>query len=188
VKQKKQLAVLVVLLLIAGGIWYFYFVHDKPVVTADASAATQSYQLLSVDNPQLHTDKQKRARETEYRSTGRNIFSAIPAPQAVSPDPRPKPNDPSHPIGPVVPLSPPTPTVAPLPVKFFGYGTVPNGTVRRAFFTDGAESYVVSEGEVLLNRFRILKIGNANLEYEEISTGLRGTAPLEDQGEPPSAQ
>jgi hypothetical protein len=33
-----------------------------------------------------------------------------------------------------------------------------------------------------MNRFRILKIGNTNLEYEELSTGLRGTAPLEDQG------
>jgi hypothetical protein len=37
----------------------------------------------------------------------------------------------------------------------------------------------------LLNRFRIIRIGNANVEYEEISTGLRGTAPLEDQGGTP---
>ena len=41
--------------------------------------------------------------------------------------------------------------------------------------------------KILMNRFRILKIGNANLEYEEISSGLRGTANLEDQGGPPSA-
>jgi len=39
----------------------------------------------------------------------------------------------------------------------------------------------------LLNRFRILRIGNANLEYEEVSTGLRGTAILEEQAAPPSA-
>jgi hypothetical protein len=45
----------------------------------------------------------------------------------------------------------------------------------------------VAEGEILLNRFRILKIGNANLEYEEVSSGLRGTAILEEQGAPPSA-
>jgi len=38
-----------------------------------------------------------------------------------------------------------------------------------------------------LNRFRILRIGNSNLEYEEVSTGLRGTANLEEQGGPPSA-
>jgi len=90
---------------------------------------------------------------------------------------------------PIVPQPPVvvTPTVSPLPVKFFGFGTVPNGTSRRAFLTDGENVYVVAEGEILLNRFRILKIGNANLEYEEVSSGLRGTANLEEQGAPPSA-
>jgi hypothetical protein len=184
-KQQKQLVVLIVLLLIAGGIWYYYFVHDKPVVTADANSAAQNYQLLSVDNPQLHTDREKRARETEYKSTGRNIFSAVAPPPPVPPGP--KPNDPKHPIVPVAPPTPPAPVVSPLPVKFFGYGTVPNGSSRRAFFTDGEDVFVVSEGEVLMNRFRILKIGNTSIEYEELSSGLRGTAPLEDQGAPPSA-
>jgi hypothetical protein len=77
--------------------------------------------------------------------------------------------------------------VPPLPVKFFGFGTVPNGTARLAFFTDGEEVYVIGEGEVLLNRFRILKVGNASLDYEELSSGRHGTAMLEDQGAGPSA-
>jgi hypothetical protein len=69
-------------------------------------------------------------------------------------------------------------------VKFYGYGTIPNGTVRLAFFTDGEEVHVVREGELLLNRFRIIKIGNATLEFEEVSTGRHGTAPLEEQAAP----
>lgn len=181
-KQKKQLAVLVVLLLIAGVIWFFYFDRDKPIVTADASSAIQDYKPLGVENPSLHNDGVDRARKTEYKSGGRNIFSReIPHP----PVPRthvPGPNDPKPPIVP-----PPPPTVSPLPVKFIGYGTVPNGTVRLAFFSDGEEVYIVQEGQVLLKRFRILRIGNANLEYEELSSGLRGTAILEEQGGPPSA-
>ncbi len=179
-KQKKELAVLVVALLILGAVGYFYFDRDKPVVTADVAAVAQNYQLLSVDNPQLHTDKEKRARETEYKIGGRNIFS-----RELPPPPKPKqpPPDPKIQIAPPVQV---TPTVSPLPVKFFGYGTVPNGTSRRAFFTDGEDIYIVGEGELLLNRFRILKIGNANLEYEEVSSGLRGTANLEEQGAPPS--
>ena len=64
---------------------------------------------------------------------------------------------------------------------------MPAGSARRAFFTDGEDVYIVSEGEVLLNRFRILKVNNTNLDYEEISSGLRGTANLEEQGAPPSA-
>jgi hypothetical protein len=50
----------------------------------------------------------------------------------------------------------------------------------------GEDIFVLKEGELLLNRFRILKIGNANLEYEDVTTGLRGTANLEEQGGPPS--
>jgi len=73
----------------------------------------------------------------------------------------------------------------PANVKFYGFGTVPNGTSRRAFLTDGEEVYVVAEGEIFLKRFRILRIGNANLEFEELSSGRTGTAPLvEEQGGP----
>lgn len=181
-KQKKEFAVLVVLLLTAGAIWFFYFDHDKSVVTADVSSVVHNYKPLPVDNPQLHNDGVERARKTEYKSRGRNIFSReLPPPP---PPVQPKKQEPSGPKVDVPPPPPPPPT---LPVKFFGYGTVPNGTVRLAFFSDGSDVYVVAEGELLLNRFRILRIGNANLEFEEISTGLRGTANLDEQGGPPSA-
>src|SRR5713226_1873591 len=157
--QKKQLAVLAVLLLIAGFIWFFYFDHNKPVVTPDASTAAQNYQPIGVDNPQLHLDQVEKGRKAEHKSRGRNIFSRDVPP-------------------------PPPPT---LPAKFFGYGTIPNGTARVAFFSDVEDVYVVTEGELLLNRFRILKIGNVNLEFEEVSSGRRGTANLEEQGASPSA-
>jgi len=180
-KQKKQLTVLAVLLLIAGAIWFFYFDHNQSMVTADAGAAAQDSKLLSVDNPQLHNYGVEKARKTEYKTIGRNIFSAIPPPPPV-----PKP-DKKHPLPPPPPPPPPPePKVSPLPVKFFGYGTVPNGTIRLAFFSDGEDVYVVAEGELLMKRFRILKIGNANLEYEEVSSGLRGTATLDEQAGPPS--
>ena len=180
-KQKKQLVVLGVLLLTAGVIWFFYFDRGRPIVTADGGSASQNPPLLSVENPQLHTDRLKRARETEYKSTGRNIFSATPPP----PPPPPVTTTTEQSSGPPPPPPPPPPPT--LPLKFFGYGTVPFGSARRAFFTDGEEVYVVAEGELLLNRFRILKVGNANLEFEEVSSGRRGTAILEEQGAPPSS-
>ena len=153
-------------------------------MTADAIPTPQNYQPIGVDNPQLHNDAVEKARKTEYKSAGRNIFS-----RQLPPPPGPKDYKKEPPVVPTVPQVPVvvTPTVAPLPVKFFGYGTVPNSLSRRAFFTDGEDVYIVGEGEVLLNRFRILRIGNANLEYEEISSGLRGTANLEEQAAPPSA-
>ena len=72
-KQKKQLVVLVFLLLIAGFIWFVYFNHDKPIVTADAIPTPQSYQPIGVDNPQLHNDAVERARKTEYKGSGRTL-------------------------------------------------------------------------------------------------------------------
>src|SRR5439155_34978 len=138
--------------------------------------SAQNPKLLSVENPSLHTAPVERARKTEYKSSGRNIFSRElpPPPQA----PRPKVPVPIPPVPQVIE----PPKVSPLPVKFFGFGTIPNGTARVAFFSDGEDVYVVGEGELLLNRFRIIRIGNSNVEYEEVSNGLRGTAPLEEQG------
>jgi len=179
--QKKQLVVLAALVIVAGSIWYWFFFRDKTPASAGAVSVAENVPLLGVENPELHKDQLERARKTEYKSNGRNIFSSIPPPPPPPIHPVPPPN------GPIVPPVKVIPTVAPLPVKFFGYGTVPTGTARRAFFTDGEDIYIVSEGEVLLNRFRILKVNNTNLDYEEISSGLHGTANLEEQGAPPSA-
>jgi hypothetical protein len=178
--QKKQIIVLVVLLVVAATIWY-WFMRDRTSASAGTVSVAENFQLLSIENPQIHHDGPGRVRKTEYKGNGRDIFSSIPPPPPEGLHPIPKRNTP------VVPAIPEPPKVAPLPVKFFGYGTVPAGTARRAFFTDGEDVYIVSEGEVLLNRFRILKVNNTNLDYEEISSGLRGTANLEEQGAPPSA-
>ncbi|HEY6268093.1 MAG TPA: hypothetical protein VIX11_07345 [Candidatus Acidoferrum sp.] len=187
-KQKKQLTVLAVLLLILVVVGYFYFDSDKPVVTADAGSAAQNPQLLSVDNPQLHTAAVEKARNTEYKSSGRIIFSRdLPIPQPTKADREKEKRQHDLEQARSVQQVPVAPQVAKLPVKFFGYGTVPNGTARLAFFNDGDDVYIVKEGELLMNRFRILKIGNTNLDYEEVSSGLRGTAILEEQAGPPSA-
>jgi hypothetical protein len=94
-------------------------------------------------------------------------------------------NQPPPPPPPLPP--PPTRAQAPANLKFFGYGTIPTGSPRRAFITDGEDIFIVSEGDTLLGRYRILKVGNSNLEFQEISSGLPGTMPLEEQAAPPSA-
>jgi hypothetical protein len=169
-KQGKYLALLAVLLILAALVWRSRF--STPAVIMGSSDLAKSYPALGVDNPQLHWWKLNAARRAEYKSNGRNIFSpAPPAPAAPPPRPQPQPE-------PTQPAPPPPPV---LPVKFFGYGTVPAGAPRRAFLSDGEQIFIVTEGETLLGRFRILKIGNANLEFEEMSTGQRGTAALEEQ-------
>jgi hypothetical protein len=187
-KQKKQIVVLGVLLLILVVVGYFYFDNNKPVVTPDAGSVIQKSHLIAVNNLDIHNGPVEKVRKTEYKSSGRNIFSReVPAPQPTKKqidDAKKKHEDD---LRQAALQPPPPPQVPPLPAKFFGYGTVPNGTVRVAFFRDGEDVYVVKEGELLMSRFRILKIGNTNLEYEEVSSGLRGTAILEEQAGTPSA-
>lgn len=186
-KQKKQFIVLAVLLAILAVVAYSYLQGDQQrVVTADALAASQEGPppLIGVDNPQLRRDEVERARRTEYKSSGRSIFSREIPPPRVKVPPAIKPGAPGSPSNPVVPPPPPPPVARPIPAKFYGFGVVPNGTRRLAFFAQGDDTYIVGEGEILLKSFRIIRIGNTSLEYEDLSNGVQGTCALEEQGAP----
>lgn len=190
-KQKRQLAMLIALLIVGAAVWWSYFRRDQQSAPAEVSAAAQNIQWIAVENPEIHWDSLDRARHAEYKSSGRNIFSAVSLPAPVShsgaaDQPKVVVNSPCGVYGPCPP-PPPEPPKLPPNMKFFGYGTSARGASRRAFFTDGEEVYIVNEGQLLLNRFRILKIGNASVEFEEVSSGRRGTAPLEEQQQGPSA-
>lgn len=139
----------------------------------------QTYTPLPVENPELQRWKQEASRRTEYKSSGRDLFSA-----SLPPPPSTKIDDPPKDPGPVVPAEPPPPAL-PANMKFFGYGTIPNGTAKRAFLSDGEGVYIVGEGDTLVGRFRIIRIGNARLEFEEIATGRRNSATLDETGAPP---
>jgi hypothetical protein len=68
--------------------------------------------------------------------------------------------------------------------KFYGMVIDPKTQKKRAFFTNGEDVFILSEGEILQNKFRLLRFGNTNADVEEISSGRRKTVPLE---QPPGA-
>jgi hypothetical protein len=67
---------------------------------------------------------------------------------------------------PVAPAPPPVNVGATL----FGFASMPQSGKRVAFFLDGDDVLVVTEGAVFLNRFRLDKIGNDSADVEEISS------------------
>ncbi len=138
-------------------------------------SANDNAAIIAVDNPEIRIDKLERIKESKYSGTRRNIFTA------ALPPPREKhaKEDPGKIIAPPV-VTPPPPLV--LPVKFFGYAADAQGNHRRACFTNGDEVIIVEEGDTLLGRFRVLRIGNTTLEFEEISSGRRASAVIEEQG------
>lgn len=190
-KKKLEVMALGVLVIAAVvvwlGAWKVRSAGDPPVTVLNNLPA------FAVENPQVRWDELQRAQETEYRNNGRNPFSAIAAPLAASGGSKANGKAPEAyvPKGPRWIQEPPKPTTASWPanLKYFGYGAVPKGSPRRAFIRDmeNENIYIVPEGETLLGRYRIVKVGNANLEFQEISSGLPGTTNLEEAAAPPNA-
>jgi len=177
--QKTKIAMLAILVLAAAGVFY-YDSKDVSFPGKTVSFILRPYSPLPVENPALQRWKLEASRRAEYKSSGRDLFSlTLPPPsQPKKPDRVPDPP-------PQVPVELPPPSL-PANMKFFGYGTVPNGTSKRAFLSDGEQVYIVGEGDTLLGRFRILRIGNASLEFEEVGTGKRNSASLDEQAAPPA--
>lgn len=131
----------------------------------------EEYKVLDVDNPRLRLDLLERIRKVEYTGTHRNIFSA-----SAPPPPAPK-----TPPQPAVVADTPSAPAPPLqvPAKFYGYVANAQSGRRRAFFTNGEDFFIVGEGEIFLSRFRLLRIGTATAEVEEVSTGRRAVLGLD---------
>jgi len=179
-KQQKQIIVLVVLILVAVGIWGWSWYDPKSGSNGNNSTFLQKPEPLNFPNPTIRWDEVERRRKAEYKGIGINPFSTEgPRPPVVPVPHVPQPGEAGGP--PVVPVAPP-PRELPASMKFFGYGNVPNDSARRAFLEDGDEVYIVNEGDTLMGRYKILKINNASLEFEEVGSGRRGQKTLEDQG------
>lgn len=143
------------------------------------TAVNESFQPLNVPDPALRIDLLDQIHKQEYTGTHRNIFS-VTAP----PPPVPAPGQPGYvPPAPPVPAGPPPVVV---PATFFGYAVTPRTGKRQAFFTNGDDVFIVDEGATLLNRFRLLKIGNSTADLEELASGRRTTVNMEQP--PPSEQ
>jgi hypothetical protein len=180
--DKSKAAWLAGLLVVAAIVWYFETrVHSAAANTSQAGPST--YTPLAVENPALQRSVLDKSRKTEYKPSGRDVFSEIAPPP---PDEARKAEQARRVVGPVA-APPPPPPALPANVKFFGYGTVPNGSARRAFLTDGDDVFIVGEGDTLLGKYRVVRIGNANLDFEEIATGRRGSTTLSEEPATPAS-
>ncbi len=168
--QKLEIYLLSALAVLLAAVTLYNW-NQSPQLAA-AFAGGDTFEPLSVENPFLRLDKLERIRKLVYDGSRRSIFTAQtpPPPRPVAPPSNPKETTP-----------PPDPPLT-LPVKFFGYATDPNSGKRRAFFTNGEDVFILSEGEMLQNKYRLLRIGNATADFEEIQSGKRATLPIELPG------
>lgn len=142
-------------------------------VTAD-----DRFQPLKVDDPSLRLDLLSRIRNTEYGGTHRNIFTGEappPPPEEVKKMKEEAAKRQAEPQGPP-PLT--------VPAKFFGYAVDPRTGEHRAFFTANDDVFVVPQGGILLNNFRVLRINNNSVDVQEISSGRQTTLAMDVSAAP----
>jgi hypothetical protein len=184
--QKQKIALLAALLVIGGAVWVWQYWPPSGEGKTSSTAFLQGYQPLNFPNPDLHWSVLERRRKAEYKPSGINPFSHEVPPSAEevrkAEEARLKAQEAAQTTAAQQQQMQQQNVELPANMKFFGYGTVPTGTPRRAFLSYQDEVFIVREGDTLMGRYRILKINNASLEFEEVGSGRRGQKMLEDQG------
>jgi len=140
-------------------------------VSSKATAVTTEAQL----DPTLHMEAMLVTESLVYSGSGRNIFSPNSAPVGI-PKLEARVRTPvlMAPVrlGPVGPPPPP-----PIDLKFFGTETTAAGS-RRAFLLHGEDVFLVSSGEVVQRRYRVISIDARSIVIEDIPNNNRQTLPL----------
>ena len=85
----------------------------------------------------------------------------------------------TQPAFPAVPPPPPPPP--PIPLKFYGYITPASAGGKRAFFLEGEDIHVVTEGDIVKRRYKIVRIGINSVVVEDTEFKNQQTLPLEEQ-------
>lgn len=139
-------------------------------------------------DPTLHLGILEKLQQVKVEGPRRSVFefgqAAAPKPEpskmaAVKPVPVPSPF-----IGPKPPPKeeppPPPPPPPPIPLKFYGYAN-PADKTKRAFFMEGEEIFIATEGELIKRRYRIVRIGVNSAVVEDTEHKNQQTLPLEEQ-------
>jgi len=167
------------IILLAGlGVLFLYiiYVSNRPSEIAQVvSSADEKFRPIAVENPALKLELLERLKKLQYQGSHRNIFSSVaPPPASAVPPPGIAPPPITAPSGP----SGPAPLV--VPATFYGFVTDAQTGMRRAFFMEGENVYIIAVGEMLLGHYRLVQIGNSSVELEETSTGRRATLTMEE--------
>ena len=133
-------------------------------------------------DPSLQVELLAKLRTVTYTGAGRNLFEfsgVTPDATSTSPDPKIIPG--SKPAAkpqlaqaiypqyqPPAP-PPPKPRAPAITMKYYGFVSNSGRSVnRKGFFLDGEEIIVVSEGELIKSRYKVLRIGLTSAEMQDI--------------------
>jgi len=147
-------------------------------------------------DPTLSTGVMAKLQAVTLSGGGRSLFDFGPVARAVEVPKGPiikVPAKPKYPIyGPAKPeekpvvaeVKPPPPPPPPIPLKFYGFVLSKRDGGRRAFFMEGEEIHIASEGETMKKRYKLVRIGVNSALVEDLNHKHQQSLPLveEQQG------
>jgi len=133
----------------------------------------------SID-PTLRLDLLARLQTVTLTGGARNLFQFGPAPLPKTPEPKVIPKSENPPAEAPKPAEPPKPPPPPIPLKFYGYASNSGPGPRRAFFLNGEDIIVASEGEVIEKRYKVVRIGINSAVVEDVEHKHQQTLTLEE--------
>lgn len=115
-------------------------------------------------DPTLRLDLLARLKDVRVSGGARSLFEFGQPPPPKVPEPKilPKPVETAKETKPEEnksDIKPPKPPPPPIPLKFYGYSATRGAGTRRAFFLKGDEILVAAEGDLIDNRFKVVRIG-----------------------------
>jgi len=129
----------------------------------------------------LRADLLERLHGVPLRGGARSLFDFASPPATAAPKVAAKPVVEARPAPAPPRREPAKPSPPPVPLKFYGYVSAPGQSVRRAFFLDGDQILVGSEGDILKKRYRVVRIGVNSVVVEDLEFKAEQTLPLEPQ-------
>jgi hypothetical protein len=175
VKQRRDRLVAgggLALLLVLG---YFWFRPARPAATP-AAAAGRRTEARGPVGPPIGLDRLGAAPVPAEPAAERDLFGF-----GVEPTPPPTPPPPTRATENTEPTPPPIPTPPPLPplnVKYIGSLEAKPG-IRVAIFQTEKKDIVTGQvGEVVMNRFKVVKIGYESADIQEVGVDQVRRLPL----------
>jgi len=144
---------------------------------------------MTVD-PTIRVDVLAKLQAVGVEGMHRSLFEFSQAPPPPPPAGGPAVKNKTPIPNPIVPLRPPQQPVAsapppppppPIPLKFYGYITPSSSGGKRAFFLEGEDIHVVTEGDIVKRRYKIVRIGLNSVVVEDTEFKNQQTLPLEEQ-------
>ncbi len=141
-------------------------------------------------DPTLHLEVLARLQNAGSEGSGRNVFQfgAPPPPPksaAVSPMRMPEPvvTPQQRSITANVPPGPPPPP--PIPLTFYAMVTWRGTGKKQISFKQGDAYFVVGEGDIVMNRYRVARIGVNSVTVEDTQLKREQTLPLAEDADGP---